>query len=274
MKIKPSMRYSLIDYNLYRRYFGDLDENATIQYNNYPIKIFYENLLDVPEEKIAVDNYLLAYDNYAGAIVISENNTFNIWESMANACTEFCTENTFANDLQNFAGDIADFLITNANGMGLPYAPQKTTDHGQVDIQGWGFNTLNRSKITPFDCNRLFYDLFQNLFFKHYEEITILSKKAKIFANLNFTNINDLEKIVFTTDTKTTDVTNADTPETPNTAIDNYANFKQSGKEINTHEKSLKVVLGEFKDDLFGFLYKVLPEIFIEREPDGVEYAF
>ena len=111
----------------------------------------------------------------------------------------------------------------------------------------------------------------QNLFFKHYEEISILSKKAKLFANLTFTDINDLEKIVFTSDTKTTNVTSADTPETPNTAIDNYANFKQSGKEINTHEKSLKAVLDEFKNDLFGFLYKVLPEIFIERELDEVE---
>ena len=270
MKIKSSMRYSLIDYKLYRRYFGDLDENATISYNNQALKIFYENLLDVPEEKISTDRYLLAYDNYADAVVMSENNLFNIWETVSNACLEFCAENMFANDLQNFAGDIASFLITNAGGMGLPYAPKKTTDHGQVDIQGWGFNTLNRSKITPFDCNTLFYDLFQNLFFKHYEEVSILSKKAKIFANLNFTNINDLEKIVFTSDTKTTDVTSADTPETPNTAIDSFANFKQSGKEINTHEKSLKAVLDEFKNDLFGFLYKVLPEIFIEREPDEV----
>lgn len=274
MKIKPSMRYSLIDYKLYRKYFGDLDENATISYNNQALKIFYENLLDVPEEKIAINNYLLAYDNYADAIVIPDSRTLYIAESMANACTEFCAENTFVNDLQNFAGDIANFLITNARGMGLPYAAQKTTDHDQVEIQGWGFSTLNRNKITPFDCNSLFYDLFENLFFKHYEEITILSKKAKLFANLTFTDINDLEKIVFTSDTKTTDVTSADTPETPNTAIDNYANFKQSGKEINTHEKSLKAVLDEFKDDLFEFLYKVLPEIFIEREPDEVDYAF
>ncbi len=271
MKIKPSMRYSLIDYKLYRRYFGDLDENSTIQYNNRPIKIFYENLLDVPEEKINTDLFLIAYDNYADAIVIPDTRTLYIADSMANACTEFCAENTFVNDLQNFAGDIANFLITNARRMGLPYAPLKTTDHGQTDVQGWGFNTLNRNKITPFDCNRLFYDLFDNLFFKHYEEVSILSKKAKIFANLNFTDINGLEKIVFTTDTKSTDVTSADTPETPNTAIDNYANFKQSGKEINTHEKSLKAVLDEFKNDLFGFLYRVLPEIFIEREPDEVE---
>lgn len=271
MKVKPSMRYSLIDYKLYRRYFGDLDENATILYNSQPIKIFYENLLDVPEEKIATDNYLLAYDNYADAIVMSEFNNFNTWESMAKACMEFCTENTFVNDLQNFADDIADFLITNAREMGLPYAPKKTTNQGQTTVQGWGFSTLNRNKITPFNCNTLFYDLFQNLFFKHYEEVSILSKKAKLFANLTFTDINDLEKIVFTSDTKTTNVTSADTPETPNTPIDNYANLKQSGKEINTHEKSLKAVLDEFKDDLFGFLYKVLPEIFIEREPDGVE---
>lgn len=271
MKVKPSMRYSLIDYKLYRRYFGDLDENATIQYNNRPIKIFYENLLDVPEEKIAVDKYLIAYDNCADAIVIPDTRTVDIGLSMANACSEYCSENTFVNDLQNFAGDIANFLITNAYRMGLPYAAQKTTEQGQITVQCWGFSTLNRNKITPFDCNALFYDLFQSLFFKHYEEISILSKKAKLFANLNFTNINDLEKIVFTSDTKTTDVTSADTPETPNTAIDNYANFKQSGKEINTHEKSLKAVLDEFKNDLFGFLYKVLPEIFIEREPDEVE---
>lgn len=271
MKIKPSMRYSLIDYKLYRRYFGDLDENATISYNNQALKIFYENLLDVPEEKIATDNYLLAYDNYADAIVMSEFNNFNIWECVTKACTEFCVENMFANGLQNFTGDIASFLITNSRGMGLPYAPQKTTEQGQTTVQGWGFSTLNRNKITPYDCNTLFYDLFQNLFFKHYEEITILSKKAKLFSNLTFTDINDLEKIVFTSDTKTTDVTSADTPETPNTAIDNYANFKQSGKEINTHEKSLKAVLDEFKNDLFGFLYRVLPEIFIEREPDEVE---
>lgn len=271
MKIKPSMRYSLIDYKLYRRYFGDLDENATISYNNQALKIFYENLLDVPEEKIATDNYLLAYDNYADAIVMPEYNLFNIWESMVNACSEFCSENTFVNDLQNFTSDIANFLIINTKGMGLPYAPQKTTEQGQTTVQCWGFSTLNRNKITPLDCNTLFYDLFQSLFFKHYEEVSILSKKAKLFENLNFTNINDLKNIVFTSDTKTTEVTSADTPETPNTAIDNYANFKQSAKEINTHEKSLKAVLDEFKNDLFGFLYKVLPEIFIEREPDEVE---
>lgn len=271
MKIKPSMRYSLIDYKLYRRYFGDLDENATIQYNNRPIKIFYENLLDVPEELINTDLFLIAYDNYADAIVIPDTRTLYIATSMANAFSEFCSENMFAYDLQNFSGDISGFLITNAVKMGLPYAPQKTTKQGQTTVQCWGFNTLNRNKITPLDCNGLFYDLFQSLFFKHYEEVSILSKKAKLFANLNFTNINDLEKIVFTSDTKTTDVTSADTPETPNTAIGNYANFKQSGKEINTHEKSLKAVLDEFKNDLFGFLYKVLPEIFIEREPDEVE---
>lgn len=271
MKIKPSMRYSLIDYKLYRRYFGDLDENATISYNNQALKIFYENLLDVPEEKIGTDLFLIAYDNYADAIVIPDSRTLYIADSMTKACTEFCAENTFVNGLQNFAGDIASFLITNAAKMGLPYAPQKNTEQGQTTVQCWGFSTVNRNKITPLDCNALFYDLFENLFFKHYEEITILSKKAKLFANLNFTDINDLEKIVFTSDTKTTNVTSADTPETPNTAIDNYANFKQSGKEINTHEKSLKAVLDEFKNDLFGFLYKVLPEIFIEREPDEVE---
>lgn len=271
MKIKPSMRYSLIDYKLYRRYFGDLDEDATISYNNQALKIFYANLLDVPEEIIAVDKYLVAYDNYADAIVIPDSRTLYIADRMANAFTEFCADYSFASDLQNFASDISDFLITNAVKMGLPYAPQKTTEQGQTTVQCWGFSTLNRNKITPLNCNALFYDLFNSLFFKHYEEVSILSKKAKLFANLNFTNINDLEKIVFTSDTKTTDVTTADTPETPNTAIDDYANFKQSGKEINTHEKSLKAVLDEFKNDLFGFLYKVLPEIFIEREPDEVE---
>lgn len=271
MKIKPSMRYSLIDYKLYRRYFGDLDENATISYNNQALKIFYENLLDVPEEKINTDLFLIAYDNYADAIVIPDTRTLYIAGSMANAFTEFCEEYGFAHDLQNFAFDISDFLITNALKMGLPYLPQKTTEQGQTTVQCWGFSTVNRNKITPLDCNTLFYDLFQSLFFKHYEEVSILSKKAKLFANLTFTDINGLEKIVYTSDTKTTEVTSADTPETPNTPIDNYANFKQSGKEINMHEKSLKVVLDEFKNDLFGFLYKVLPEIFIEREPDGGE---
>lgn len=271
MKIKPSMRYSLIDYKLYRKYFGDLDENATISCNSQAIKIFYENLLDVPEEKIGTDTYLIAYDNYADAIVIPDSRSLYIGASAQTAFVNFCSDYSFANNLQNFAMDISDFLITNALKMGLPYAPQKTTEQGQTTVQGWGFSTVNRNKITPYDCNALFYDLFQNLFFKHYEEITILSKKAKLFANINFTDINDLEKIVFTNDTKSTDVTSADTPETPNTVIDNYANFKQSGKEINTHEKSLKAVLDEFKNDLFGFLYKVLPEIFIEREPDEVE---
>lgn len=271
MKIKPSMRYSLIDYKLYRLYFGDLDENATILYNNQSLKIFYKNLLDVPEEKITTDQYLIAYDNFSDSIVVPDGRTLYFAESASGACNEICADFAFLAPLQNFANDISDFLITNAVKMGLCYASQKTTEQGQITIQGWGFSTANNKQITPFDCNALFYDLFQNLFFKHYEEITILAKKAKIFENLNFTNIDELEKIVFTSDTNSTEMTSADTPETVNTAIDNYANFKQKGKETKTHEKSLTVVLNEFKNDLFGFLYKVLPEIFIEREPDEVE---
>lgn len=270
MKIKPTMRYSLIDYKLYRKYFGELDENATILYNNRPTKIFYENLLDVPEEKIDTNKYLIAYDNFANAIAVPDSRTVYIGQSAVSAFIEFCTDYGFTGDLTNFANDITDFLIINANKMGLPYSPQKITEQGQPTVQGWGFTTANPNVLTAFDCNTLFYDLFQNLFFKHYEEITILAKKAKIFENLNFTNIDELEKIVFTSDTKSTEVTSADTPETVNTTIDNYANFKQKGKETKTHEKSLTIVLNEFKNDLFGFLYKVLPEIFIEREPDEV----
>lgn len=274
-------RYSLIDYNLYKKVVGELPENATLTVDRTELPVFYNSLYEYPlkitneqdcvnppfdllNDCIVLPN---VYSSYYGAFT----------DVVLNSFSEVCSENNFGS-LQNFAGDVATFVCVNFNGEGITYNfLQEIEDQSyKVTVKGYGFSSdfSKEYNTLAVDLSVIVYNNFLNLITKHREEFLILDKKAQLFSNLTFSNINDLEKIVFSEDTKTNEFESADTPEQPLTSLDNFANLKQKGKETKTHEKSLSKILEEFKNGLFGLLYKILPEIIIFREKDENENAF